>query len=110
MLKNQVPHDPDYARDQGTPTLKFPMPSMTNHYDELYPQENNPPQGWGLSFFSQLHPGPRGRPAGSIYWTGVSNVIWWADFENGIGGMFAAQILPFDGLFYLLRVRYRSGG
>lgn len=93
MLTNQIPQFPDFARNKVPP----PKPGMANFDPELYPQANDPPQGWGLSFFLQLHAEPVGRAAGSIFWTGVSNVIWWADFENGICGMFAGQILPFHG-------------
>ena len=100
MLRNQVPHDPDYARSKKphTPDLSFPKPTITNYSHELYPQPDNPPQGWGISFFAQLHPGPRGRPGGTIMWNGVSNVYWWADFETGICGMFGAQLFPFGGM------------
>lgn len=92
MLKNQIPQFPDFGRNGGLPA----KPSMTNPEPELYAQINDPPQGWGLSFFLQLHPEPPTRAAGSVFWTGVANLIWWADFENGIGGIFASQILPYN--------------
>jgi hypothetical protein len=68
-----------------------------NDDSELYPQPGNPPQGWGLSFFSLLQPDPTGRAAGTAWWSGLANLIWWADVETGIGGMLATQILPYGG-------------
>lgn len=95
MLKNQITEFPDFARDAGPPAKS----SMTNHQLETYPQsfgvDSRPPQGWGLSFFKYLSPGPTGRAAGTIAWSGVANLQWWADVENGIGGMVACQVLPF---------------
>ena len=36
-----------------------------------------------------------GRPAGAIGWAGLSNLFYWIDRQNGIGGFWATQILPF---------------
>ncbi|TQB69250.1 hypothetical protein MPDQ_002119 [Monascus purpureus] len=102
MLKNQIPQFPDFGRNGGLPA----KPSITNPEPELYAQINDPPQGWGLSFFLQLHPEPPTRAVGSVFWTGVANLIWWADFENGIGGIFASQILPYNGWYYYSGSRY----
>lgn len=93
MFTNQVPQFPDFARNLE-PTVK---PSFVNSASEIYPQAQNPPQGWGLSFFTLLHPGPTGRSANTVFWTGLANLVWWADVENGIGGIMASQILPFGG-------------
>ncbi|KAF7556676.1 hypothetical protein G7Z17_g1268 [Cylindrodendrum hubeiense] len=94
MFSNQIPQFPDFARNSKPPC----KPSLVTHTDEIYPQAGNPPQGWGLSFFSLLHPkGPPGRAAGTASWSGIVNLIWWADLENGIAGMVASQILPFGG-------------
>jgi hypothetical protein len=93
MFSNQIPQFPDFGRNLQ-PSCK---PSLVSSVDEIYPQSGNPPQGWGLSFFSLLHSGPTGRAAGTAWWSGIANIIWWADIENGIGGMLASQILPFGG-------------
>ncbi|KAJ3460392.1 hypothetical protein MRS44_011259 [Fusarium solani] len=93
MFSNQIPQFPDFARNQE-PVCK---PSLMNDDSELYPQPGNPPQGWGLSFFSLLQPDPTGRAAGTAWWSGLANLIWWADVETGIGGMLATQILPYGG-------------
>lgn len=93
MFKNQIPQWPDFARNQAYPS----KPEMVKYDSETYPQPGDPAQGWGLSFFSLLRPGPTGRAAGTVWWSGVANLIWWADIENGVGGMIATQILPFGG-------------
>ncbi|KAJ4159499.1 uncharacterized protein LMH87_008397 [Akanthomyces muscarius] len=91
MLKNQIPEHPNFARNLP-PAAK---PSFINSAPEMYPQPENEAQGWGLSFFKLLSDGPTGRSAGSIWWSGLANLVWWADVERGIGGVFASQILPF---------------
>ncbi|ODV90858.1 hypothetical protein CANCADRAFT_25364 [Tortispora caseinolytica NRRL Y-17796] len=37
-----------------------------------------------------------GRPAKSLHWTGLQNLYFWVDFENGIAGMWATQVLPIN--------------
>lgn len=93
MFKNQIPQLPNFARNLP-PDCK---PSFVNSAPEIYPQPGNPAQGWGLSFFSLQEQGPTGRAAGTVWWSGLANLIWWADWKNGIGGMIASQILPFGG-------------
>ncbi|KAI1047169.1 hypothetical protein LB505_013192 [Fusarium chuoi] len=94
MLRNQIPQFPDFGRAQERPS----KPSLMNHDSEFYPQSGDPPQGWGLSFFSLLQQGPSGQAVGTVLWSGLANLFWWADIENGIGGMLATQILPFGDL------------
>ncbi|TIA00119.1 hypothetical protein D6C88_00286 [Aureobasidium pullulans] len=91
MLKNQIPEHPDFARNLGYPC----KPSLVNFQLETYPQASDHGQGWGLSFFSLLHPSHTGRSAGTIWWSGLANLVWWADVEKGVGGIVASQILPF---------------
>jgi CubicO group peptidase (beta-lactamase class C family) len=98
MLRNQIPQLPEFGRNLA-PACK---PAFVSASSEIYPQPHHQPQGWGLSFFKLLSPGPAGRPAGSIWWTGLANLFWWADVEQGIGGMLASQILPFGGTFHLI--------
>lgn len=57
MFENQISQHPDFAR-VGIPAAK---PEQTNPAPELYPQEGNPPQGWGLSFMITQEPGATGR-------------------------------------------------
>ncbi len=37
-----------------------------------------------------------GRPAGSLSWAELANTFSWIDRKNGLGGMWATQILPFQ--------------
>lgn len=70
MWVNQVPQHPNFAR-QGIPAGKA---EQTNPAPELYPQEGNPPQGWGLSFMITEAPGPTGRGARTAWWAGIANL------------------------------------
>ncbi|KAF1958844.1 beta-lactamase/transpeptidase-like protein [Byssothecium circinans] len=92
MWENQIPEFPDFARNSPPPadlTLINPTP-------EVYPQEGNPPQGWGLSFFLTIAPGMTGRGANTAFWAGIANLFYWVDREKGVAGMIASQILPFN--------------
>ena len=53
------------------------------------------PKGWGLSLMINHEKAPTGRPAGSLAWAGLANLYYWIDRQNGIGGYWATQILPF---------------
>ncbi len=53
------------------------------------------PKSWGYSFMLNDEPAPTGRPAGALSWAGMANVYYWVDKQNGIGGCWATQILPF---------------
>ncbi|KAJ9643948.1 hypothetical protein H2201_008086 [Coniosporium apollinis] len=95
MFENQIPQFPDFAR-QGIPAAK---PDQTNPAPELFPQEGNPPQGWGLTFFlTTTELGMTGRAPNSAWWAGLANLFWWADREKGVAGMIASQVLPFGEL------------
>ncbi|KAH3679894.1 hypothetical protein WICMUC_000637 [Wickerhamomyces mucosus] len=90
MFINQIPQFPDFGRQ-----VLFAKRGISRSINDLYPQEGNPPQGWGLSFFINLTDLPTGRSAGSGFWCGISNVYYWFDRNKGIVGMIASQILPF---------------
>ncbi|CAK3884454.1 Hypothetical predicted protein [Lecanosticta acicola] len=91
MFENQIPHFPNFAR-QGIPAAK---PEQTNPAPELYPQDGNPPQGWGLSFMITQEPGATGRGRNTAWWAGIANLFWWCDREKGVAGMIASQVMPF---------------
>lgn len=91
MWENQVPQLPNFAR-QGIPDAKR---EQTNPTPELYPQEGNPPQGWGLSFMLTQEAGATGRGRNTAWWAGIANLFWWCDREKGVAGMIASQIMPF---------------
>lgn len=40
-------------------------------------------------------PGATGRGANTGWWAGITNLFWWCDREQGVGGMIAGQVLPF---------------
>ena len=59
-------------------------------------EEERKNDGWTLTGNAYgLNDLPTGRPKGSNYWSGVANLHFWIDFENGIGGFYAVQVLPF---------------
>ena len=53
------------------------------------------PKSWGLTFMINDEVAPTGRPAGALAWAGLANLYYWIDRQNGIGGFWATQILPF---------------
>jgi methyl acetate hydrolase len=59
---------------------------------EFFPGE---PKSWGLSFQINEAPAATGRPAGTLMWAGLANSFFWIDRDNGIGGAYLSQILPF---------------
>lgn len=59
---------------------------------EFFPGE---PKSWGLSFQINEVPGFTGRPAGTLMWAGLANSFFWIDRENGIGGAYLSQMIPF---------------
>jgi hypothetical protein len=93
MLENQIPSLPDFGR-QGFPG----HPILSNPIPDLYYQEGNPKQGW--SFAGMLTPesdSSTGRSGKTVFWAGIANTYWWMDFEAGVGGMIASQVVPFYG-------------
>ncbi|NBH02570.1 serine hydrolase domain-containing protein [Amycolatopsis sp. SID8362] len=50
---------------------------------------------WSYTFQYTEEPFPTGRPVGAIGWAGLANLFYWIDRENGFGGYWATQILPF---------------
>jgi len=95
MFKNTIPQFPDFARQGGDPAAKS---DLANPAPEFYPQEGNPPQGWGLTFFLTIAPGATGRGENTAWWAGLANLFWWCDRQKGVVGMIASQILPFGNM------------
>jgi methyl acetate hydrolase len=50
---------------------------------------------WAWTFLRNEEPTRTGRPAGSLMWAGLGNLFYWIDRQNGIGGFWASQVLPF---------------
>jgi hypothetical protein len=95
MFTNQIPSMPNFARNP----IAAAIPELTNPIQELYPQPKDQEQGWGLTFMLTIHEGATGRGRNTGWWAGLPNLFWWADRENGVGGMVASQIVPFGGEF-----------
>ncbi|MGR8918229.1 MAG: serine hydrolase domain-containing protein [Gammaproteobacteria bacterium] len=51
---------------------------------------------WAYTFQRNEEPAPTGRPAGQLAWAGLANTYYWIDRETGVGGIWSAQILPFQ--------------
>ena len=67
------------------------IPSLSNDA-EFFPGQS---KSWALTFMVNDEQAPTGRPAGSLAWAGLANLYYWIDRQNGIGGFWATQILPF---------------
>lgn len=52
-------------------------------------------KSWSYTFMVNDEAAPTGRPAGAIGWAGLANSFYWIDRQNGVGGYWATQILPF---------------
>lgn len=67
------------------------IPSLSNDA-EFFPGLE---KDWSLTFMVNDAKAPTGRPAGAIGWAGLANCFYWIDRQNGVGGYWATQILPF---------------
>lgn len=105
MWENQIPNQPDFARNGPAP----PNPELVNHVPEFYPQPGNPPQGWGFAGFLTMSQGSTGRGANTMWWMGrvfhhrhapvyaettlgIANCFWWIDRSRGVAGFLGAQV------------------
>jgi methyl acetate hydrolase len=84
------------AAKNGLGTQKIKMlpgviPSLSNDA-EFFPGLS---KSWALSFMVNDTEAPTGRPAGALGWAGLANLFFWIDRQNGLGGFWATQILPF---------------
>lgn len=52
-------------------------------------------KSWAFTFMVNDEKAPTGRPAGALGWAGLANLFYWIDRQNGYGGYWATQILPF---------------
>ncbi|KRE63657.1 serine hydrolase domain-containing protein [Nostocoides sp. Soil756] len=79
------------AKDLEVTKLPGVIPSISNDA-EFFPGQR---KSWSLPFMINEEVAPTGRPAGAQGWAGLANLYYWVDRENGIGGFWATQILPF---------------
>ena len=77
--------------DMRITALPGVIPSLSNDA-EFFP---GMPKTWALTFMINEEEAPTGRPAGSLAWAGLANLYYWIDRENGVGGFWGTQILPF---------------
>ncbi|MEZ2145778.1 serine hydrolase domain-containing protein [Bradyrhizobium sp. DN5] len=59
---------------------------------EFFPGQS---KSWAFTFMVNDEDAPTGRPAGALGWAGLANLFYWIDRQNGFGGYWATQILPF---------------
>lgn len=67
------------------------IPSLSNDA-EFFPGLG---KDWCYTFMVNTEEAPTGRPAGALGWAGLANCFYWIDRQNGVGGYWATQILPF---------------
>ncbi len=77
--------------DHNIVMLPGVIPSLSNDA-EFFPGLK---KSWSYTFMVNDEEAPTGRPAGAIGWAGLANLFYWIDRQNGFGGFWATQILPF---------------
>jgi hypothetical protein len=90
MFRDQIPdkpRNPKAASESANPDLQKHGPVIPGPADLT--------EGWGLTFALSHRESSTGRAKGSAAWEGIANLFWFADRENGIGGMIASQIVPY---------------
>ena len=86
--------------------MKSYAPTWSNNFDQFPGQRHK----WGFSFDINTQPGPHGRAAGSISWSGLLNCHWWVDPVKNVTGALFTQVLPFyDDRVVTLYGQFESG-
>ena len=81
----------NHLGDKKVTMLPGVIPSLSNDA-EFFPGLS---KSWALTFMVNDDEAPTGRPAGALGWAGLANLFYWIDRQNGFGGFWATQILPF---------------
>ncbi|MFZ1427885.1 MAG: serine hydrolase domain-containing protein [Geminicoccaceae bacterium] len=81
----------NHLGDLKVTVLPGVIPALSNDA-EFFPGLS---KSWSLTFMVNDEQAPTGRPAGALGWAGLANLFFWIDRQNGIGGFWATQILPF---------------
>ncbi|HME20298.1 MAG TPA: serine hydrolase domain-containing protein [Acetobacteraceae bacterium] len=81
----------NHLGDKKITMLPGVIPSLSNDA-EFFPGLS---KSWALTFMVNDDEAPTGRPAGALGWAGLANLFYWIDRQNGFGGFWATQILPF---------------
>jgi len=71
--------------------LSTVAPHLSNNA-EFFPGEA---KSWGLTFQINETAVNTGRSAGTLMWAGLANSFFWIDRQQGVGGAYLSQILPF---------------
>ena len=77
--------------DKKITALPGVIPSLSNEA-EFFPGLS---KSWSFTFMVNDEEAPTGRPAEALGWAGLANLFYWIDRQNGFGGFWATQILPF---------------
>ncbi len=77
--------------DQKIKMMPGVIPALSNDA-EFFPGLS---KSWSFTFMVNDEQAPTGRPAGANGWAGLANLFYWIDTDNGFGGFWATQILPF---------------
>ncbi|PSO19294.1 serine hydrolase domain-containing protein [Bradyrhizobium sp. MOS003] len=81
----------NHLGDKKVTPITGVIPALCNDA-EFFPGQS---KSWALSFMINDQEAPTGRPAGALGWAGLANLFYWIDRQNGVGGFWATQILPF---------------
>ena len=81
----------NHLGDKKVTMLPGVIPSLSNDA-EFFPGLS---KSWAVTFMVNDEQAPTGRPAGALGWAGLANLFYWIDRQNGFGGFWATQILPF---------------
>lgn len=84
MSRNQI-------GDMRAGHMTSAMPELAPAFDAMPDQHT----GWGLGFLINPEPVDGGRSAGSLAWAGIFNSYYWIDPDQGVAGVFIAQMSPF---------------
>lgn len=97
MFRNQISHLPP-LKEKPFPDA---IPELVKPSVGLHPSVEGDRQGWGITFM--LSGGATGRSLGTAQWSGLPNLQWWCDRDNGVAGIVCTQVLPFgDGKLWHL--------
>ena len=77
--------------DKKIKMMQGVIPALSNDA-EFFPGLS---KSWSFTFMVNDEQAPTGRPAGANGWAGLANLFYWIDTDNGFGGFWATQILPF---------------
>ncbi len=81
----------NHMGDLRVSELKSVMPPFSVDAEMFAGEEKS----WGLTFQIHEEASSTGAPAGTLSWAGLANSFFWIDKENGLGGCYLSQMIPF---------------